>query len=564
MPLPPPSRHAEGAPAPLARHAGSLVAVAFLAMGLATLGDYGVTWDEPESYRAGLANLRLIAAAFAGRTLPPWPWHELPGYQFAADTLRAAFATMVDRLAGQPDAYLGFRLANLLVTTLAVALVARLALREGSLAAPSGRRHRGGPPASGASPAGTARVLAPLAATLLILQPKLVAHSQANPKDVIGLLAWSAAVLALAHAAHGDRLAPFAGLGAAVGAAVASHASALLLAPLALVWVLAAGRGALRRRLGGLLLAAAVAVPAALALWPWLWASPWQRALQAAQRLRGFDVPLPMRVLYLGSIYRPAALPWHYGLTSLALATPLPVLAAAVAGLAVAALPHRGGALAAVARLCRLAALWLAVLLLADVTAPARYDGARHLLPALPALALLAAGGAYACGAALGRRGAAGRWLLAVLASVFAASLLAVGAALAAIHPYADAFLDLPARLLLGPEAEHRVELEYWGGSYKEGAAWLRDHAPAGSRVLVPMAPQAAAPFLAGRFELAAADGSRRGEGDAARRPQYLMVMTREAWYTPRLRRLVGSERPVFSVRRQGSTLLAIYRLAPS
>jgi hypothetical protein len=511
----------------LVRHAGALVAVAFLACGLATLTDGGVTWDEGESYRAGAQNLRLIAAAAAGRPLPRWPWHELPGYQFAADALRAGFAAVVDRAFWEPGSYLGFHLANLLLATLAVWLVARLAMREGE-----------------------APVLVPLAATLLVVQPKLIAHSQANPKDVVGLVVWSAAVLALARAARSGRRADFAWLGVAAGAAVASHASAFLLAPLALVWTLAAGSGTWLRRLAGLLLAGGVAAAVALLLWPWLWPAPLPRALYVLHRIREFDVP--MRVLYLGQIYRPSELPWHYGWLSLLIATPVPIVLASLAGLVAAC--RRGAA----ARLCRLAALWLALLLLADLLAPARYDGARHLLPALPALALLAAGGVFAVGHALWQGRLTARQAAVALGFVFALSLLSLAAELAAIHPYADAYLNGPARLALGREAQHRVELEYWGASYKEGAEWLAAHAPRGAFVLVPLGPHAAAPFLAGRFTLVPHDGWR----DASR-PQYLMLMTREAWYTPRLRRLAATERPLFTVRRQDSTLLAIYRVAP-
>jgi len=511
----------------LVRHAGVLVAVAFLAHGLATLADGGITWDEGESYRAGAQNLRLIAAAFSGRPLPQWPWHELPGYQFAADTLRAGFAAVVNRIVWEPGHYLGFHLANLLLATLAVALVARLAAREGG-----------------------APVLAPLAATLLVVQPKLVAHSQANPKDVVALVTWSAVVLALARAARTGRLGDFALLGAAAGAALASHVSALFIAPLALVWTLAAGSRPWRRRLAGLLLAGGVAAVVALLLWPWLWPAPSPRVLDVVHRIREFDVP--MRVLYLGRVYRPAELPWHYGWLSLAIATPVPLLLAALAG-GVAAC-RRGAA----SRLCRLAALWLGLLLLADLAAPARYDGARHLLPALPALALLAASGVYAVGVALWSLGATARRFAMALGALFAASLVALALELAAIHPYADAYLSAPARRALGPEAQHRVELEYWGASYKEGAEWLAAHAQSGAFVLVPMGPHAAAPFLAGRFELVPHDG-----WYDATRPQYLMLMMREAWFTPRAARIAATERPLFTVRRQGSTLLAIYRLAP-
>jgi hypothetical protein len=74
--------------------------------------------------------------------------------------------------------------------------------------------------------------------------------------------------------------------------------------------------------------------------------------------------------------------------------------------------------------------------------------------------------------------------------------------------------------------------------------------------VLVPIGPHAAAPYLANRLELVPHDAHRETE-----HPQYLMLMTREAWFTPRLRRVVAERTPVFTVRRQGSTLLAIYRL---
>lgn len=509
----------------LAGAAGALVAVACFALGLATLGDNGITWDEPESYRAGAQNLRLVAAALSGRPLPPWPWHALPGYQFAADTVRAALATAANRLFWQPGSPLGFQLVNLGLAALAVGATARLAMREGN-----------------------ARWLGPLAATLLVLQPKLVAHAQANPKDVVALLAWCVAALAVARAARSGRTLDFALLGVALGVALASHVSAVLLAPFAVIWVLAAGSAGVARRAVGLAVAGGVALAVTLLLWPWLWPAPWERALVLFERVRAFDVP--MRVLYLGRVYGPAELPWHYGLVSLAIATPVPHLVAAALGLVAAA---RGGASA---RLCRFAALWLALFVVADLAAPARYDGARHFLPALPALALLAAGGIHGAAAALSSS-SRGRRALVALSGALAASLLFVAVELAAIHPYADAFLSLPARLWLGPEAQHEVELEYWGGSYKEGAAWLRAHAEPGSFVLVPMGPHAAQPFLDG-FRLVPHDAWCDGS-----RPQYLMLMTREAWYSPRLSAIATTQAPLHSVRRQGSTLLSIYRVSP-
>ena len=536
LPAGPPAPSRAFVPA-LARHAAAAVALAFLLLGLATLADHGITWDERESYRAGSQDLRIAAAALAGRPRPPWPWHELPGYQFAAESLRAGFAAIVNRVFWEPGSHLGFHLFNLLATAVVVWLAGRLAARESGLPA-----------------------LGPLAALLLALHPKLIAHSQANPKDGLGLLVWLLAATAVARAARNGRARDFALLGLALGGALATHVGAVLLLPLALGWGMVgrletrageAGGERVRpaRWLGGLALAFALAVPTAVLLWPWLWESPLARARWVVEHVGGFDVA--MRVLYLGETWDPTALPWHYGTVSLLIATPVPLVLAAGLGLVAAVAPRAADA---AARLARLATLWLALVVAADLAAPAHYDGARHLLPALPALALLGAAGLAWAAARL--RVARARRLAAASVAALAAALLVVAWQVAAVHPYQDAFLNLPARAWLGPEAQRRVELEYWGGSYREGAMWLRAHAPPGSLVLVPIGAHAAAPFLAGRLELVPQD-AHPDDG----RAQHLMLMTRRAWYTPRVREVVATREPVFTVRRQGSTLLAIYRV---
>ena len=67
---------------------------AFLSFGLATLRDYGMTWDEAETWNAAASNLAMLRGLGA-----PWAaTHVLPGYYFVIDTLRALFLEGVGAL----------------------------------------------------------------------------------------------------------------------------------------------------------------------------------------------------------------------------------------------------------------------------------------------------------------------------------------------------------------------------------------------------------------------------------------------------------------------------------
>lgn len=511
---------------------GLVIAAAWLAVGLATLPDYGVTWDERESYSAGSENLEIIRGALAGERDFDWPWHELTGYQFLFDSLRGATAAAVHRLAGEPVPFYGFRLFNLLLSTAALLLVYLLGWREGG-----------------------SRRLGILAATCLALQPKFLAHSQNNPKDTIGLFVVTLVMVAAARAARRGTWRSHLSAGVVLGLALANHVATVPAAAVAALWTGLAGhggRGARLARTAGML---AVAPACALLLWPWLWPAPLARLDRIVQRVAEF--PVNMEVLYLGQLWLRSDPPWHYTVVSLAVATPVLLLLAAAAG-AWRAAPGAAEA-AAPRRLARLALLWLGGLLAAELFAAARYDGVRHVLAVLPAIAILAAAGVewgWRAAVRLAMRG--GRWGLArrLAPAAAVAAGLAIVAQMVPLHPYHDAYLNPVANALAGPHTDRQFELEYWGQTYKEGAEWLLEHAAPDAVVLVPVAPVAARPYLDGRLRLVPRDRVRGTDG-----PVYLMLMTRRSWYTPRVQRLVATRQPVFAVRRQRATLLEIYRL---
>jgi hypothetical protein len=550
---PPGSRRGERRGRARALLPGAVIALAFLFVGLSVLDDFGMTWDENESYGAGLQNLEIVRTVAAGGTDFAWPWHELRGYQFLFDTARAGFALLVAPAVGGPGLrgpglapvpIEAFHLFHLLLSSATLFLTYAIALEV------SGRVRTG-----------------VLSALVLATTPKFVAHSQNNPKDAVGLLVFALAVWAVARATRAVRegagRGAFGWAGAAVGLAFASHVLSALLVPVAGLWLLWRHPGPVRRRLAALAVLFGAAAAVAFLLWPWLWGDPLIRTARIVRRVATYEVPIA--VLYLGRIYAAAATPWHYFLGSLLAATPVAFTLAALLGAGEAfrsrspgdARP-RDGRPEAPSHLAVLALLWLAVPVAVEAFAGARYDGVRHLLVVLPALALLA-------GVGLDRLLALARTAVAPPAARAAARAAAVAAAgawlwlladLARYHPYQDAYLNAAVRAALDRPAEEVFELEYWGSSLKEGAAWLNANAPPGSRVLVPVAAHCAVPYLARDLVLVAPDPP-----TAWAEADYQMAITRRAFYTPQVHQVRKRGRPVFTIERPGGTLLETYRL---
>jgi len=497
------------------------VSLAFFALGLATAADIGRTADEGESLAAGARNLEIVAAWLSGRTPPPWSFHELRGYYFALDTLRALLARAFAAI-GLGDATAAFHFAHLAMASATVYLVHRISRR-----------------------AGASQRLAAFAALALATLPTWVAHSQNNPKDLPAGFVFSLAVWSLLTAGLDGRVRSAIGAGLALGLAFTHRVLCLLVVPVAWLWLAIVRERPSARWVATQALALAVALPTTLLLWPWTWAAPLERVRDAATGLTTTAFAIP--VLYLGRVIPAHDMPWHYRPVLLLATTPLLVLALAALGALSVALPRspQGRRRAAL-----LGVLWLAALFAADLLSWSRYDGTRHFLLALPALAILAGAGADAVAgfvlARTQRRAAA----LAVAAVPFALA----AASLVALHPYAGAYLNPAARLFAGTPTDATFELEYWGQSYHEGAAWLEANAPPGAEVIVPLFAEVAErelslPVRAGGAELLRAND----------RPRYLMLIRRRAYFDAGLRELSERDAPVFRVERSGGTLLAIH-----
>lgn len=341
------------------------------------------------------------------------------------------------------------------------------------------------------------------AVALLLTTPAWWGHGFANSKDVPFAAAYPWLLLALLRA--GDHLPrPRAGLVAAAGVALGA---ALAVRPGGLLVVLPLAAGVMGVRLlpvlratprpawpaavaaAGVRLAALAALGWAgmLALWPYGLRHPLDGPAEAVAVARGF--PWTGLVRFDGRWFRSGELPWSYAPTWLVSSLPETWFVVALAGAAGAAVAWRRDGVRPT-----LTPRWLdpALVAVAGVgpiagvaaTRPVLYDGIRHLLFALPALAALGGWALSAAVARLPRR--ASRM---VLGGCAAATALAVLDA-ARLHPYQYVYFNrLVAGGLRGGAA--RLELDYWGATGREAAAWLARNVGAGASGPVTVATTA-------------------------------------------------------------------------
>jgi hypothetical protein len=525
--------------------AGLLLAIGFLAWSLVTLPDYGQVWDEPETREAAFLNLHALKAVVTHQPRPAWSGHELPGYYFSFDTMRGAFAWVISRRLHLLDDVLAFHLFNALVSTLSVFLFYHLAL------AASGRQR-----------------IAALSAAVLALFPQFLAHAQTNPKDLPGLFVFVLSIFAFVRLNRTSRWWDVLAAGLAFGLALTTTVTAAFLFPLLGLWLLVTRWPLLKVRWRSYLLLPIIAGITALISWPWLWRHPIQKVAWVVARLQTFhpDLMGSGGVLYLGSVYKPWALPWHYFTVSFLVTTPLVYLVFALASLTRLRPPEERTAGSPWAA-ALLGWLWCVVLVAAEARAPMRYDGVRHVLMIVPGFCLLAGIGldrilGWIEGPRPGEQ--PGRWRRRGAAAAATAAFALVVAQLIPMHPYEGAYLNEVTNASLPGRAEDMFEVEYWQQSYKEGAEWLNAHAERNARIFVAFDTRTVDRYL--DRESIELDDSTLPRFEDRSRPAYFLTMTRSGMFPESIRHIVRTYQPLFEIRRQKGTLLRIYsnlRLKP-
>ncbi len=372
----------------------------------------------------------------------------------------------------------------------------------------------------------------------LMGMPRLFAHGHFATLDTLLCLAWVAALLTAEWSWRRGRTTWRSALAGLVwGLALLIKIHAWLLAPLVvvrLVWKLGWKRGLLAT-----VAWAGAGLTLFLAGWPWLWFDTWER-LQAY--LSTSVDRLPLRVEYFGKVYLDHNVPWHYPWVYFAVTVPLGLHLLGVLGARVAWL-RRGEVDFPVFLLATITG-WL---VLFSTNAPV-YDGERLFLVVFPIWAIL-------IGLGFGRvwnwRGKATRVLLCVV-------FLLQGYGVMVLHPFGLSYYNLVVGGLPGAE-RLGLELTYWGDAIDrqllDGLA--RRARPRQTAAVAPTLHHLQATSLQTR---ALVDRSiALQEEGAITSADWLLVYRRTAYWAPGLEAELRRCRPILLQRRQGVWLSGLW-----
>ncbi len=440
----------------------------FFLLGLRTLPQYGLTWDAPENLLSGTHYARFFASGHpawldfaahddlyrqAGDARPLLynrefnaPFRYPPVANITAVVTHTLFTTHLGWLASID----GYHLAVLFFASLTIFVLACFTWQAF------------GPVAS-------------FAATLaLSTYPLFVEHAHNNLKDVPFAALVMLALWAYWRGWQHGRWRWFVLSALAAGLGMGVRVLAVEVWPIAAIaflpWAWANRRqGWALRPYVPLFVCIPLALLLFLAVWPWLWPDP---SGHLSQHLAfGRDVSRGLRVLYNGQLYASGmTLPWHYTAVIFSLTTPLVVLGGGLVGSATIVTRSRWPDPAAL----MLLALFLLALIRTSWPGIPQYDGTRHMLDGIVALA-----GLFGVGFQAGWAWVQKRWprpwpaRLPYIIAIFL--LLPTMVSDIRLHPYQGIYYNMLAG---GPAgAFDRFPQEYWGSSFRLGMAWASQNA---------------------------------------------------------------------------------------
>ena len=503
---------------------GLLTVLALLILGLFIYKDYGVAWDEVGQRNIGVANLQMIRSG--DRSMLDGFADKDHGavFELALMSIEEAInpATFREMIAIRHLCGFVFYLVGILCGYL---LALRLFQKQW---------------------------IALLGIAMLVLQPRIFAHSFFNSKDVPFLVAMLIALYAVSAAFDRKRLYLFVFAGIACGLAAGIRTMGLLL--MLLVGIMLLGdiilaRGAPRKMLLWQTLAFTFSAIAALyTCWPTLWYDPLQSLLDVLHRQSRYTAWKGGGLLFNGTIHPATDLPWYYIPEWFCISTPLGWLILGVAGIFLCcrrvfkrpfvSLDDLKTRMLLICAACFVVPV-IAVIAMRSVV----YDDWRHLYFIYPPFVMIAL---YAVDKLEARK-----WGKLAIGAICATQTITASAFMITAHPLQQVYFNPLVSHRPGYIRKHFV-CDYWGLSYRLGLEYILAHDP---RDTIKLVHYANTPLRENAFALPEPDRIRVHWTDNPREPgAYFLTTYRdhpEDHFWPR----------VWAKQVGGSTILEVYRI---
>jgi hypothetical protein len=517
----------------------ALFFLALLALGLFAYRDYGISWDESTSRTNGMVSLNHVIKTsgleifkgdqeLATFNVPLESYSDRDyGVAFEIPLAAAERWLALDDVQQQ---YFFRHLATFLAFLVGVYAVYWLAARRFS-----------------------SQVWGLIAATMLVVSPRIFAEAFYNDKDIVFMVCIAIAMNTMISFLERPSVRTLLLHALATGFAIDVRVMGIFL-PVITICVLLV-RVAQRQCSPKQALAAipgylAVTALVVYAFWPWLWDHPWANFTQAISNMSHYRWHGVNR--YLGAFVPASQIPWHYVPVWLAVTTPLLYLGLFLVGCAAITFPilfrrrlwSDSGGMQDFLFLGIFAGAVLSIIVLRSVL----YDGWRQLYFVYPAFLLIALRGMHGLWT-LTRSSALTQWLLGVVIAVSIGSTIYW---MMIAHPFQNLYFNR----LAGTGGASRFDMDYWGLSSRAAIEYILKH---DDRPIIRIWPVSDIPVLNGAMLLDPASRQRIVLAESIEDADYLVNNFRSL-------KGIGIDPigPAFEVAKHfqsdGTTFLAVYR----
>ncbi len=429
------------------RRVGIIIFFVVFLFGLFTMSRGIITWDEPENYFVGRIYLNILWTQSLGPLRNPTSLRIPQALPFRADThwerypplaiTLASFSSLVwSEWLHLTDPVSAHHMVVVLFSALAVYATYAMGLEL------TGSVFLGG-----------------IAALILALSPIFLGHSQVNIKDVPQAALFTLSVWLGMRAIRANTLHLYLVAGVVWGLAMATKFNAVFVPIILGIWFIVQKKNRLSvRQIGYFTHYGIVGMVVLCVFWPWIVTDPVRNIRMIVQYVGEVGRGLP--VLFDGILYIAGVdVPWWYAPSVIALQTPPVVLLFIFVGIIASALGMQAG----VARKRIIVFIWIGVVF-GRYMVPHMiiYNGARHVMEVLPALALLAMFGVEW----LVKTGA--RWvsIQTVKTLCLVVLVVALGYVAMRMHPYESMYFNIFAGE--SKKVSETFDFDYWGFSVGE------------------------------------------------------------------------------------------------